>query len=225
MGKDLKLIEITPLPTGGVSVNTMHLSWATSAFYFGILAGLYPLTFVVQKFSLGRVLATVIFVWGVTCMSTAAVTTYQGLYVQRFFLGFIESTIPTCFMCVVSNFYTQREQGVRQSFWLSGTGIFTILGGALNYGFSRITGGNLHSWQYIYLLAGVLTILWSFWTLAMPTSPATAWFLSNEHRLVAVERLRRGQGGMRCETFKSSHILEGLLDVKTWLIFVMMATA
>jgi hypothetical protein len=55
------------------------------------------------------------------------------LYVQRFFLGVVESVVPTGFMCVVSGWYTQREQGVRQGVWFSSTGLWTVIGGGLNY--------------------------------------------------------------------------------------------
>lgn len=205
--------------------DTSRLSWATSLFYFGMLAGLYPMTFALQRFNLGRVLCPIVVLWGGVCMCTAAVTTWQGLYVQRFFLGFMESIIPTGFMCIVSGFYTQREQTLRQSWWFSSTGLWTIIGGGLSWGFSRIEGGSLKRWQYIYLLAGALTILFGIWCYFVPDSPASAWFLSKEERIVAVERLRSSQTGMRNHKLKRDQMIEAVLDAKTWLIFIMMASA
>ena len=67
--------------------------------------------------------------------------------------------IPTGFMTIVSSYYTQEEQALRQAWWFSGTSWFTIIGGALNYGFGQITSGSLTRWQYIYILAGALTFL------------------------------------------------------------------
>ena len=78
-------------------------------FYFGMLAGLYPMTFALQRFNIGRILGGVVVVWAGICMLTA------GLYAQRFFLGFVESIIPTGFMCIISGYYTQEEQALRQS--------------------------------------------------------------------------------------------------------------
>ncbi|KAI9172294.1 transporter [Paramyrothecium foliicola] len=207
------------------TVDTRRLSWATSLFYFGMLAGLYPMTFALQKFNMGRVLGAVVIVWAGICMVTAACTSYKGLYVQRFFLGFVESIIPTGFMCIISGFYTQSEQSLRQSWWFSSTGLFTIIGGALNYGFAQVEGGGLRSWQYIYLFAGALTFLFGLFCFVVPNSPVTAWFLTKEERFAAVERLRHGQTGVRCTTFKVSQLKEAILDVKVWLIFIMMASA
>jgi len=206
-------------------IDTSRLSWATSLFYFGMLAGLYPMTFALQRFDVGRILGAIVILWSGICMLTAAVTTFQGLYAQRFFLGFVESIIPTGFMCIISGFYTQQEQSLRQSWWFSATGLFTIIGGGLNYGFAQIHGGSLRGWQYIYLLAGALTFIFGLFCFATPNSPVTAWFLSADEKFAAVERLRRSQTGVRCTKIKLSQIKESLMDPKTYLIFIMMSSA
>jgi MFS family permease len=139
--------------------------------------------------------------------------------------GFTESIIPTAFMTTVSGYYTQREQALRQSWWFSGTGWFTIIGGALNYGFAQVKSGSLAPWQYIYIFAGCITALFGIWTYFLPSSPADAWFLTPEERIAAVERLRAGQTGVKNTTFKAEQIKEALLDVKIWLVAITMAAA
>lgn len=231
MSSALNLTVTHPSTTPGAPATTdsSHLSWATSLFYFGMLGGLYPLTFLLQRFPLNHTLGALIVLWGITCMSTAAVTTHHGLYAQRFVLGFVEAAIPTGYMCIVSSFYAQREQGLRQSIWFASTGLFTIIGAALNYAFGSIDDTNtpLQRWQYLYLGAGTVTVLFGGWCWALvPDSPATAWFLAPEERRVAVERLRRGATGTRCTSVKPSQIAEALLrDPKTLLVFVMMGAA
>ena len=224
MTKDLSL-SIADTSTHPATTDTSRLSWAVSMFYFGMLAGLFPMTLLLQRFHFGKVLGVLVILWGMTAMLTATVTSYQGLYVQRFFLGFVESIIPTAFMCIVSNYYTQQEQALRQSWWFSSTGGWTIIGGALNYGFAQITGGSLHRWQYIYLLAGTLTVIFGIACFAVPNSAISAWFLSPEERVVAVERLRKGQTGVRCQKLKIYQIKETFLDIKVWLVAFMMAGA
>jgi MFS family permease len=226
MTKDLSLSTTHPAtPTTPATTDTSRLSWATSLFYFGMLAGLYPMTFALQRFNLGRILGGVVILWSLICMLTAAVTTYHGLYVQRFFLGFVESIIPTGFMTIVASYYTQQEQAIRQSWWFSSTGLFTIIGGALNYAFAQISAGSLKRWQYIYLLAGCLTLLFGLYCFVIPNSAATAWFLTPGERIVAVERLRKGATGVRCRKIKTSQLKEAALDVKVWLVFILMASA
>ncbi|KAF1844216.1 MFS general substrate transporter [Cucurbitaria berberidis CBS 394.84] len=224
MTKDLSL-SVVDTSTKPPRTDTSRLSWATSLFYFGMLAGLYPMTFALQRFNLGRILGGVVLLWSLICMLTAAVTTHQGLFAQRFFLGFVESVIPTGFMCIISGYYTQDEQALRQSWWFSSTGLFTIIGGALNYAFAQITTGSLRRWQYIYLLAGCLTFLFGIWCFFIPNSPVSAWFLTPAERIVAVERLRKGQTGVRCQKIKISQLREAFLDIKLWLVFILMASA
>ena len=224
MTKDLSLSVVNTRTHPPTTVTT-RLSWATSIFYFGMLAGLYPMTFMLQRFQVGRVLGVLVILWGMVAMLTATVTSWRGLFAQRFFLGFIESVMPTAFMCIVSGYYTQQEQALRQSWWFSSTGGWTIIGGALNYGFAQITGGSLARWQYIYLLAGSLTVLFGCVCFAVPNSEVSAWFLTPAERVVAVERLRKGQTGVRCQKLKGSQIREAASDVKVWLVALMMAAA
>jgi MFS family permease len=86
MTTDLEL-SVKDYSTSPPTVDTSRLGWATSIFYFGMLAGLYPMTFVLQRFNIRTVLGPVVLVWAVICAATAGVSTWQGLYVQRFFLG------------------------------------------------------------------------------------------------------------------------------------------
>lgn len=128
-------------------------------------------------------------------------------------------------MTIISGWYTQEEQALRQAWWFSGTGWFTIIGGALNYGFAQIGTDALSSWQYIYILAGALTFIFGLWCCVMPNSPVSAWFLSPEERIVAVERLRKGQTGVRCQMIKPYQIKESVMDVKIYLVAIMMTAA
>ncbi|KAF9873048.1 major facilitator superfamily transporter [Colletotrichum karsti] len=217
----LSVVDTSVIPP---KTDTTRLSWATSIFYFGQLIGSYPMTYLLQRFNTRWTLGPVVMIWALICAATAGVTSWQGLLVQRFFLGFTESIIPTAFMTTVSGYYTQKEQALRQSWWFSGTGWFTIIGSALNYGFAQIKGGSLTPWQYTYVFAGGLTFLFGIWCFFLPNSPLTAWFLDPDERLVAVERLRHGQTGVKNQTIKGSQIKEGLLDPKVWLVALTMAS-
>ncbi|KAH6661813.1 major facilitator superfamily domain-containing protein [Plectosphaerella plurivora] len=203
--------------------DTSRLSWATSIFYFGQLIGSYPMTYALQHFNTRYILGPVVMLWAIICAATAGVSDWKGLLAQRFFLGFTEAIVPTAFMITVSGYYTQSEQALRQSWWFSGTGWFTIIGGALNYGFAQIDSGSLRPWQYIYVLAGGLTFSFGLWCFALPNSPLSAWFLTPEERIVAVERLRAGQTGVRNQQIKLAQIKEALLDPTVWLVSLTMA--
>ena len=205
--------------------STQRLSWASSIFYFGMLAGVMPLTYAFQRFHLSRVIGAAVVIWGLCCMSTALVTDHRGLYVQRFFLGFLESIMPTAFMVIVSSFYTQREQTWRQCLWYSATGAWTIIGAGFNYAFASITSGSLERWQYLYIMAGSMTVVYGLGFFLFPQTPNDAFFLRGDEKRISMERLRQSHMGVRCNTIKWDQIREALTDPKVYLISLMMGLA
>jgi MFS family permease len=86
MTKDLQL-SVVDNSTTPPRVNTSRLSWATSIFYFGQLAGSYPMTYLLQRFNARYVLGPAVMFWAVICAATAGVSDWRGLLAQRFFLG------------------------------------------------------------------------------------------------------------------------------------------
>jgi MFS family permease len=86
MVEDLQL-SIVDTSTSPPRIDTSRLSWAMSIFYFGQLIGSYPITYTLQRFDTRHVLAPVVIFWAVICAATAGVRTWQGLLIQRFFLG------------------------------------------------------------------------------------------------------------------------------------------
>jgi MFS family permease len=74
---------------------------SAAIFYFGFILGAYPATLLAQRYPIERVASAVTIVWGTTLICTPACTNYQGLYAQRFFLGFTEAGISPMFMMIV----------------------------------------------------------------------------------------------------------------------------
>ena len=74
---------------------------AAAIFYLGFVIGAYPATVLAQRYPIERFASAVIVVWGTTLILTPACTSYQGLYAQRFFLGFTEAGISPMFMMIV----------------------------------------------------------------------------------------------------------------------------
>lgn len=74
---------------------------SSSIFYLGFIAGAYPSILLAQRYSLERVIFGIVLIWGVCLILTVACSNYQGLYAQRFFLGFLESGVSPAWMMVV----------------------------------------------------------------------------------------------------------------------------
>jgi MFS family permease len=161
-----------------------------------------------------------VFCWGICLMCSAACTSWQGFFVQRFFLGFLEAGVSPMFMLIVGNWYKKREQALRIGAWYSATGYAAAVSPLVNYGLGHITGGRLNSWQYMYIIAGAVTVLWSFVVLGyIPSDPTCAKGFNERERDIASSRLIENNAGARNRKLNESQVWEAICDVKFWLLF------
>jgi hypothetical protein len=86
-------------------------------------------------------------------------------------------------------------------------------------GISFYDGAALASYKIVYFLLGALAILVGIVVLVwLPDSPVNARILTQEERIASLERVRDDQGGTENRKFKKEHVIETLLDVRTWLV-------
>ncbi|RVX66329.1 hypothetical protein B0A52_09760 [Exophiala mesophila] len=194
-------------------------AFSSAIFYLGFIAGAQPAMMIAQRYPIERVASLITVVWGITLILTPACFNYQGLYAQRFFLGFTEAGISPMFMMIVGGWYKKNEQALRMGVWYACTGYASVFSPILNYGLGHIRG-SLSSWQYMYLFAGALTIVWGIavW-FVLPPDPIRAKGLNERERYIAVARMRSNNSGVRNTHWKTSQALELLVDVKFWIIF------
>lgn len=65
------------------------------------MVGAYPAMTLAQRFPIERVASCIITLWGICLILTPVCFNYRALYVQRFFLGMLESGISPMFMLIV----------------------------------------------------------------------------------------------------------------------------
>ncbi|KAK4862336.1 hypothetical protein LT330_003474 [Penicillium expansum] len=197
-----------------------RFSMASSIFYLGFILGAYPVTFLAQRFPIERVASLAIIVWGTTLILTPACTNFQGLYAQRFFLGFTEAGISPIFMMIVGGWYKKDEQSLRMGAWYSCTGYVSIFSPLVNYALGHL-GGSFAPWFYMYFFAGALTIICGVLIyFVLPSDPIRAKGFNDRERFIAVSRMRTNNSGVRNTHFKGGQAVELLADIKFWLIFL-----
>ncbi|KAJ5675239.1 MFS transporter [Penicillium maclennaniae] len=197
-------------------------SMSASIFYLGFICGAYPATFIAQKYNIRLVAGGICAIWGVCMTCTAAVFNYRGLYAQRFFLGLIEAGVPPIFMLLVGAWYTKTEQAYRMGIWYSCTGFISMFSPLVNYGIGHITDGALQPWQYMYIFAGGVTLLWSLVVaFLLPSDPFNANGFSDRERYIALARVRQNNAGVRDTTFRFDQLRETITDIRFLLVCVM----
>ncbi|KAM6513018.1 hypothetical protein FSOLCH5_010714 [Fusarium solani] len=206
-----------------LNLNTgLKYSWVSLIFYFGYIVGTYPISFLAQRFPSRIVCTGICIAWSLVILCTPACTSYAGLLVNRFFLGLIEAGVSPIFMLVVGLWYTHAEQVSRSSWWYSFSGGSLLVSPLINYGLGHIKGGSLNSWQYMYIIAGIATLLWgvALWWV-FPDSPQDAKGFTETERRLLLERVRGNNAGSENRQFKPYQFKEALFDYQLWGIIIL----
>ncbi|KAH8823476.1 permease of the major facilitator superfamily [Flagelloscypha sp. PMI_526] len=174
-------------------ISGTQYSTISAAGYYG-QAAIAPLSaFMLVKVPVKILMPVLVFCWGVSLCGMAASQNYGGLLASRTLLGIFEAAVPPLFTIMVSNCSCRRIY--------SSNGIATILGSLLSFGLGHIKSGPLHSYQIIFLVTGLITVI---------TAPILYFILDNS---VAEARFLSPKD----PGFKLGQVFEVLIEPKTWL--------
>lgn len=196
-------------------------SWLGSILYLAQLV-MQPLAaFILVKLPTGKVIAGAILLWGSSLAIMAACTSFASLLGLRFLLGSFEAMIAPACVATTTMWWRRSEQTLRTAYWNAMNGVTFVVGSLFTYGLGHIDSDSMYKYQIIFLFCGLLTVVYSAVVLIfMPDSPMKAKFLTERERIIAVERLRANQMGIRSGTWKWDQVWETLIDFKTWCWFI-----
>ncbi|KZL69870.1 allantoate permease [Colletotrichum incanum] len=112
------------------TTNTMQ----SHIIYFAYLVAEWPASYLAQHFPTGTVVSVFVVSWGTILTWTAASHNFVGLVVCRFLLGAFEAVFTTCFMMVVSMWYTRKELPMRAGSFCCFKRFGSIIGSIVFYG-------------------------------------------------------------------------------------------
>jgi MFS family permease len=214
---DLKLTTVIGYEKDGTPItNNKKYSNASMIFYIGYLVGTYPMIYLSQRYPTSRVISLATFLWGTVVLSTAGCHNYAGIMINRFVLGFLESTVAPAFTVLVTFWWTREEQALRNGLWYCCVGVATTISPLINYGLGEIHG-SIPSWKPMFLILGAITVLWSLVLFfCLPDSPLTTKGLTEAERKIAIRRLERNNAGTISHVFNRSQFIEAFHDYKLY---------
>ncbi|PYH84597.1 permease of the major facilitator superfamily [Aspergillus uvarum CBS 121591] len=195
-------------------------SWLGSLVYFGYLGGDIPSTFLMQRVNLSKYFSIMCMIWGVVVALHAVCQSFAALVAVRFFLGAIEvSTVPVAIL-ISGAFYTAEEQVTRVAIWYTTSGWAAVFGGFFAW---AIYHASHFRWQGLFILYGAMTFVTGiFLFLFLASSPTEASWLTEEEKVIALKRVRSNKTGTELKTFNASQLREAMLDVRLYLIFLLL---
>ena len=133
---------------------------------------------------------------GLITICQGLVSSIQGLWVARIFLGLAETGMfPGCFY-LIGMWYKRAEAQKRFSFFFGSTSLAGAFGGLLAAALSNMAGlRGYNAWRWVFIIEGLLTCVVSFlffWVL--PDFPENAKFLSEGEKRFVQKRLEVDQG-------------------------------
>lgn len=200
-----------------------------SILFVGYLLMQIPSNLMLNKFGKPALyLPAAMMLWGVISTATAAASSYAGLVVIRFFLGFVEAAyFPGC-LYFLSAWYTRKELGFRTAALYSGSLLSGAFSGLIAAG---ITGNmdnvlGLRAWRWLFIIEGAITIVIAFIAVfVLPNFPRTTSWLTEEEKELAVWRLEEDIGEDDWVDSEQQTFLHGaklaFADIKTWVLMLM----
>ncbi|KAH0422923.1 major facilitator superfamily protein [Colletotrichum camelliae] len=205
-----------------INLEGFRFNWVLSIFYIVYLFVEVPSNIVLKRVGPRFYLPFLVVGFGVVSLCTAFVKTYEGLAAARAFLGVFEGGAMPGFSFFLSSFYRREELLLRIGILISSASLSGAFGGLLATGLSRVPewgfdGMPIHTWRNIFFFEGFVTILMGlFAPLWMPTNPATAYFLTDRERAIAVERLQREHKSDANEPVSLDHVKRAVFCIHNY---------
>lgn len=154
-----------------------------------------PSNLVMKKIGPRIMLPGLCICWGIVTIFHCLIKNYAGLLTARFFLGLFEGGLFPGFVLFLSDFYRRDEIQKRVGLIYGAASVSGAFSGLLSAAFQKMEGlGHLHGWQWIFLLEGIITVLFGAFSLwHMPNNPTQVRAFTAEQADYCIARLAADQ--------------------------------
>jgi len=207
-------------------LNQLHMTsdqynWVQSIYFISYIVFEVPSNLLLKKMTPRNWQFRIVFSWGVVLACHAAVKNKEGLYAARFFLGMMEAGMFPGIAAQLCSWYRSDEMG-KPIMWMFGfQNCSGVVGSLLAYGISYLDGKRgLSAWQWVYLLEGIMTILFSFVVFFVlpdyPKSPRSSKWLTPREQAYLEARLSENAPKTHDVAFNKTEILASLQNPRTY---------
>ncbi|CAN9265466.1 unnamed protein product [Alternaria alternata] len=208
--------------TTDIGLKGSELNTAVSVFYIFYILAEFPTSLLVKRLQFNRVIPTITFCWGITCLCTGFVQNFAGLVTTRIFLGFFEGCLFPAMTLFLCNWYTREELGIRIAYLFIASALSGAFGGLIAFGILYMNGvAGWSGWRWLYVIEGIITVIWAFCCIFLvPKSFETAYFLNDEEKTLMRRRAHRTQAYSDSEGsghYGKVDIKDAAKDIKSWV--------
>ena len=162
-------------------------AFATGAgiFFIGYFFFEVPSNVLLKKFGARTWIARIMVTWGIVSVAMMYVTSEWSFYVMRFLLGIAEAGFFPGVIYYLTLWYPSRLRASRTAWFVAAIAVAGVIGNPISGLIMDSFGGLLGwtSWQWLFLIEGVPSILVGFWVIYyLDSSIAEAKWLSDEEK-------------------------------------------
>ena len=182
-----------------------------------------PSNLVLKLFTPRRWIAFIALAWGIVATLMGLVDNYAGLIACRLLLGALEAGLFPGLNVYLTFFYTKHELALRVGYLFVSAAIAGALGGLLAYGIGHMDGvEGMRGWRWIMIIEGLPSVVLGVVTyFALPNDAQTAYFLTEEEKLVMETRRNREYGSTASsQEFSKVDMMRAFKDWKVWAFCV-----
>ncbi|KAH8591760.1 major facilitator superfamily protein [Bisporella sp. PMI_857] len=171
-----------------------ELNVINTCFTVGYVLGQVPNNLALGYFKPRRFFPSMMALWALLTMCTAAVHRPQHIMAIRFFQGIAESSTFVGTHYILGSWYTGRELGKRSGIFTASGLAGTMFGGFLQTGIHGGLNGRagLSGWRWLFIIDGLITLpVAAYGFFLFPDTPRTtqAPYLTPSERALAVSRV------------------------------------
>lgn len=193
-------------------------------FFIGYFLFEVPANLVLQRVGARRWIGPIMIVWGALSAATMFVTGPISFYALRFLLGIVESGFFPGVILYLTFWFTDRYRAKMVAMFMTGIPLSGVLTGPISgWILGHMSGvGNLHAWQWLFLVEGLPSILAGLLTLVFLTDgPAKAAWLNDRERNLVMEGLRREEEIKRRSSPGNHKLSDAFRSIDVWILGLM----
>ncbi len=190
-------------------------------FFIGYFLFEVPANLILQRIGARLWIGPIMVAWGIVSACTMFVQGTASFYAFRFVLGIVESGFFPGVILYLTYWYTQKRRARMVALFMSAVPISGIVAGPLSgWILATMTGaGHLSSWQWLFLLEGIPSVLFGLVTLWFLTDrPSKAAWLSGDEKRVVLRGLEEDDARKRMTGHGGHRLADAFRSGPVWLL-------
>ncbi|KAM3548476.1 hypothetical protein ARSEF4850_009389 [Beauveria asiatica] len=207
-----------------LNLTSTQYQTCVSILFVGYIIGQVPSNMFLTRTRPSRYMGVMMMLWAVVSALTAVSKDYVGLVLTRFFLGITEAPYYPGAVYLLSVFYTRKEVATRIAILYTGNILATAFAGLIAAGiFHGMDGaGGLAGWKWLFILQGAVTFVVAIaGYFLLPDFPLTTWWLTQEERDLAYNRMELDTVANKGETSTWKGLEQAAKDPMVWIFCAM----